>query len=438
MKLKSPSKIASIALLSLLVTFTAQAFTIIAFNANGQATNATFGVAIDNPLDNYAEMQGFVLDGDWELEDVQQVGFSMCTNGGGSTFIVRVLDSSNNILATTTAVSETTMENCATYASTTATVDDYTYFDFATPRTFVSGQSMVVSELGRGASNIGFYATTSTTGLIFSSRNCYGVNGTQMIGNCLSGFFTMPYMALNDSTSVNVNTRIVNTQNPDNGSLQPSTNVQFLFDYYFNDTEDFGAYDYVSVELTDLTLGYTVVLPKEYITASGLSTYDFTSELVEQHLYMWRPFIHSTGSSTPSIFGNNQTFDVVTYSGQFTPFPTPNSTSTITDLTLECSDDLISGSICKVFGYLFVPDASILDKFSNIWQRIKDKRPFGYVTKTIEQLESLDVSGSSAFTLGTVPFMDSVFTPFRTAISGILWALFAIYFYQRRLIHLDI
>jgi len=435
---KRPSKALTVALLILCaLTNKTSAFTIISYNANGNATDVTFGFPTNNVGDNYAEMQGFILDGDWEFEDVQQFGFSMCTNGGSENLIARVLGASNNIIATSTVVSETVMPNCSSYASTTANPEEYTYFTLLDPITFESGQSVVISNLGLGSSNIGFYGTTTASDSIFTSKNCYGVNSTQLIGSCVSGFFTLPYLAINDSTSVDVGTRIISVENPLNGSLQPETEVAFQFSYFFNDV-DFGKYNYVSGELTDLETGLTVTLPKQYISLSGTDDYDFTSTLIEGHLYMWRPFIHSTGTTTPTIYGNNNFFDVVTYSGGYTPFPTPDATTTLPELTLECSDDLITGSVCKVFGYLFVPSASTLDKFSNLWQSVKTKRPFGYVTKTIEQLNDLNDTGSSAFTLGTVPFMDSVFTPLRTAVSGILWALFAIYFYQRRLIHLDI
>lgn len=437
MTLKSPSKLLTLAIVVLCALGNdAQAFTIISYNANGSADDVTFGFATNNVGDNYAELAGFRLDGDWEFENVQQFGFSMCTNGGSEDFIARIIDNSNNVVATSTVVGESLMPNCSGYASTTANPEDYTYFTLQEPVTLVSGQSVVVSNPNLSSSNIGFYGTTTNSASIFSSRNCYGVNNSQKITACVSSF-QLPFLAINDSTSVDVGTRIIDVDNPLNGSLQPDTEVQFNFSYFFNDV-DFGKYDYVTGELTDFTTGLSVTLPKQYISLSGTDTYDFTSTLIEGHLYMWRPLIHSTGTTTPAIYGNSNFFDVVTYSGGFTPFPTPDATTTIPELTLECSDDLVSGSICKVAGYLFVPSADTLNKFSGLWENIKNKRPFGYVTKTIDELSNLDASASSAFTLGNVPFMDSVFTPFRTAVSGILWALFAIYFYQRRLIHLDI
>jgi len=440
MMFKTPSKLiftAIVALATLVHPTHVQAFTIISYTAQGSATDVPFSGRIDNALDNYSEMAGIYLSDAFTLENVQQIGFSMCRNGAGSAnFFARLLDASDNIIATSTTVAETSLPSCTGYASTTATSTQYAYFDFANAFDWDQGESIIVTQGHAETPNSEMWGTTTTSVLIFQSKNCYGVNGTDKIGGCLEGFFSTPYFIINDSSGVNVDTRIVDVYNPLNGSLQPSTNVNFRFDYYFNDTVDILNYDYVSTELTDLSTGQTIILPKQYIALSGLDTYDFTSTLVEGDYYMWRPFMHSIGTSTSNIYGSNRTFDVVTYSGETSPYTQPNSTTT--EMTLECGDTLIAGSICNVLGYLFVPPPTTLDKYANLWQIIKTKRPFGYVTKTIEQLQALDVSGSSAFTLGTVPFMDSIFSPLRTLIGGILWGLFAIYFYQRRLIHLDI
>jgi hypothetical protein len=119
--------------------------------------------------------------------------------------------------------------------------------------------------------------------------------------------------------------------------------------------------------------------------------------------------------------------------GLLTPRDNPSGLTQI-----DCGTFEIGCQFQKAITFLFVPSPTVLDKFKNLWQTIAEKKPFGYVTVTIRQLQSLNESGSQAFTLGTIPFMESFFIPFRTAISTILWALFAIYFYQRRLKHLDI
>lgn len=104
----------------------------------------------------------------------------------------------------------------------------------------------------------------------------------------------------------------------------------------------------------------------------------------------------------------------------------------------ECGITNIMGCIKNALVWLFYPTSTILDNFSTLWQNIADKKPFGYVTVTITQLIELNTSGTTAFDLGVVPFMGSIFTPLRTLVASILWGLFAIYFYKNRLIHLDI
>jgi len=114
-------------------------------------------------------------------------------------------------------------------------------------------------------------------------------------------------------------------------------------------------------------------------------------------------------------------------------------TSPTNELTqIDCDTFDVGCQFQKAVTYLFYPDQNVLDKFRNLWQTIAEKKPFGYVTHTISQLSQLSTSGSGAFDLGTVPFMDSIFSPFRTLMASILWALFAIFFYKNRLIHLDI
>jgi len=138
-------------------------------------------------------------------------------------------------------------------------------------------------------------------------------------------------------------------------------------------------------------------------------------------------------SEVDEVFFNVATNTYFIATGLLTPIDNPYLLTQI-----DCGTFEFGCQVQKAITFLFVPSNDVLDKFKNLWQTIAEKKPFGYVTVTINQLEALDVSGSSAFTLGTIPFMDSLFTPLRTAVSTILWALFAIYFYQRRLKHLDI
>lgn len=105
---------------------------------------------------------------------------------------------------------------------------------------------------------------------------------------------------------------------------------------------------------------------------------------------------------------------------------------------IDCATFDVGCQFQKALVFLFYPPSDSLNRFANIWQSIRDKKPFGYVTVTIDELTGLDSNATPAFDLGTVPFMDSIFTPFKTLLSGILWALFFIYWYHRRLKTLEI
>lgn len=138
-------------------------------------------------------------------------------------------------------------------------------------------------------------------------------------------------------------------------------------------------------------------------------------------------------SEVDEVFFNVATNTYFLATGLLTPLENPSNLTQI-----NCGLFEFGCQFQKALTFLFVPSDTILDKFSNLWQNIAEKKPFGYVTHTITQLSQLNTSGTPAFDLGTIPFMDSIFTPFRTLIASILWALFAVYFYKNRLIHLDI
>lgn len=109
------------------------------------------------------------------------------------------------------------------------------------------------------------------------------------------------------------------------------------------------------------------------------------------------------------------------------------------DLTqIDCELFDVGCQFQKAITFLFYPNQNSLDRFANIWQRLTNVVPFGYVTVTINQLKSLDDNAVAAFEWPEIPFVNTIFDPMRTAISGIMWALFGIYFFMHRLRHLDL
>lgn len=226
--------------------------------------------------------------------------------------------------------------------------------------------------------------------------------------------------------------------NPTYGTTTATTtfNVQinyktpFSIDYRPTTTRHFSIVDAVDGSV-DFTYNFTVpASSSENIQISVTATTTPGSK------YIRAMYLDTEGgiySEVDEVFFNVATNTYYIATGVLSPRDTPSDLSQI-----DCGLYDIGCQFQKAVTFLFVPSANVLDKFSNLWQTISNKKPFGYVTVTIQQLSNLDVSGSSAFDLGTIPFMDSLFTPFRTLLGGILWALFAIYFYQRRLVTLDI
>jgi len=109
-----------------------------------------------------------------------------------------------------------------------------------------------------------------------------------------------------------------------------------------------------------------------------------------------------------------------------------------TETQNDCTTFDVGCQFQKAIMFLFYPSQAVLDRFSSLWQNVATKKPFGYVTMTIDALTNLDTNSAHAFDVGEVPFQTAIFDPFKLALGSILWAVYAIYFYQRRLKHLDI
>lgn len=192
-------------------------------------------------------------------------------------------------------------------------------------------------------------------------------------------------------------------------------------------------FEIVDAVTGELEYSYNVTLEAN---ASESVTYDNLITTPEGSKFIRAMYLDEQGnvySEVDEVFFNVATNTYLTATGLSSPSQNPGGLTQI-----DCGLFEFGCQVQKALTFLFIPPANALDKFSNLWQSIAQKKPFGYVTVTINQLSALNTSGATAFTLGTVPFMESIFTPFRTAIASILWALFAIWFYQKRLKHLDI
>jgi hypothetical protein len=225
---------------------------------------------------------------------------------------------------------------------------------------------------------------------------------------------------------------------PTYGTTTATTTYQVSVRYYTPFTIDLRPttvrhYEIVDAITNEIEFEYNFIVASnttESITITATTTTPQGSKYIRA---MYLDLDGNTYSEMDEVFFNVATNTYLALTG----LETPNSeNSEFSQINCELYD--IGCQFQKVLVFLFIPPSNTLDRFSNLWQGISEKKPFGYVSMTIDQLNDLDQTGSVAFDLGTIPFMDSIFTPFRTLMAGILWSLFAIWFYQRRLIHLDI
>lgn len=138
-------------------------------------------------------------------------------------------------------------------------------------------------------------------------------------------------------------------------------------------------------------------------------------------------------SNVDEIFFNVATNTYFAATGLLTP------RATSTDLSqINCSLFDVGCQFQKALTFLFKPTAASMDRFMSLWQGIAQKKPFGYVFTTIDALSNLTATGTAAFSFGTIPFMDAIFTPIKVAVGSILWGLFALWWVRARLSTLDI
>lgn len=166
-------------------------------------------------------------------------------------------------------------------------------------------------------------------------------------------------------------------------------------------------------------------------------TYSTTTALIEGSKIM-RSYIENAVTGQDLVVEDDTFFNVVTNTylqatGIDNPRANPGDLSQI-----DCDTFDIGCQFQKALTFLIIPSQGVLDRYNSLWQQIRYKIPFGYVTVVITQLQELDNTATAVFDFGDLPFMSTVFTPFKDAISLILWGIFAIYFYQHRLTKLDI
>jgi hypothetical protein len=173
----------------------------------------------------------------------------------------------------------------------------------------------------------------------------------------------------------------------------------------------------------DFTSNYQDLIPQTFdIVASGLATFNFTQIF---------PALDDDITATVSLWEGTTT--VLYESDPITLHirETGTGTGNVTDIDICDQYNVLLGGICSIFSFLFLPDDDVFDDFSGLWDVIKNKPPFGYIQAIIDEITSIDTDATPAFSFGSIPFMDVIFTPLRSLMVWALWLIYAVYFYHR-------
>lgn len=240
---------------------------------------------------------------------------------------------------------------------------------------------------------------------------------------------------------------ILNQQNEDNsivinqptyGSTTASTTFNYSVFFSIPLSFDFRPETIRTIEIADAVTGVvqflsTTTVPAnsiETVTVTGTTTLPAGSKTIRAY--------YSYTNGTPYSNVVESFFNVVDNSYlAATGFNTPREGAGALSQN-DCDLYDLGCQFQRALLFVFYPSENSLDRFANIWQQLLYLKPFGYVTVTLDQLKGIDGQGAGAFDLGEIPFLASIFTPFQTLLSGILWGVFGLWFYSRRLAHLDL
>ena len=90
------------------------------------------------------------------------------------------------------------------------------------------------------------------------------------------------------------------------------------------------------------------------------------------------------------------------------------------------------GCLSNLTHSLFFPSTTSLSQFNGLYTQYVNKPPFGYISAIQTALKSINDTGTSIFTLQTLPILDTyIFNPLRLAFVWILWLGFAFLLFKR-------
>lgn len=133
-------------------------------------------------------------------------------------------------------------------------------------------------------------------------------------------------------------------------------------------------------------------------------------------------------------------FDMTLNNGVVTNFNVDDAYYPTTEIEtgINCETFDIGCQFKRALIYVLKPSTNSFTQFFDLKDELSNVKPFGYITVVYDQLNNLNASSTGAYTMPQIPFFSAIFNPLRSAMSVILWGIFALVFYNKRLKHLDI
>lgn len=172
--------------------------------------------------------------------------------------------------------------------------------------------------------------------------------------------------------------------------------------------------------------------------STGYETYSFP---ITSALYFQNASINLTlpaGSSWSyrwAFESSEQTVMLATQSQTLYVITSPLGTDT-TGLgayaTSTCSVLNLTGCVQNAIAFLFWPNEAAFEQFSVLSGNVRTHAPFGYVYILLGQVQQISGSAAPTFALSINPTLQTTyFDPIKNALSTILWALAAMWFFVR-------
>lgn len=234
--------------------------------------------------------------------------------------------------------------------------------------------------------NQGFSTTTLTTGnyFVYLDPNL-GTNKTDaryinLYFNANTGIVTPIF------TPPNLNTRFISPYSPPDLTTSTSTTILFSVPYFFNDTTSFGVYDSVSLRITDLTEGGTVIdTQPTTINASGQNVYSTAAVLVWSHQYLWQPSMFLAASPSQRLVGDISTLWAVAIS--------------------TTTETLNTAALAGTVGTSTLPSPTNFLSFLNVPVLLQTKIPFAYFFQIRDGLlQSTNSSSTTPIPKGQISY----------------------------------